>query len=452
MTQVESKSDLVDRARIYATEAHQRINHRRKYNNEPYHIHLSAVAKLVSSVTDDETMIAAAWLHDTVEDTQATLEDIEETFGMPVAELVEELTDVSKPGDGNRVTRKRIDHLHLSQASKRAKTVKLADLIDNCKDITRHDPRFAQVYLEEMNELLDVLGDGNPHLFKRAERIHAKSVEMLGLVKPAQIHTLSPESLAEQWSGVTGPKFRRMFMELFTARDIAESLFSFDIDSRCEDVRKVMTHHQQGVASIRSKGTVQGYVRYSDLQHDVCTDYMRHFTADQVISGDSTLSDVIHVLTRHNYCFVSMLGEIVGVICRDDINKPMVRMWLFGLITIIETRIVQMIQKKYPNDSWQSTISKDRLRKAQQMQEERQRRNQHCNLMDCLQLSDKARIAIEHPQILELFGFDSKRSGKQAIRNLESLRNNLAHAQDIVTYDWAQIARLSQRIDETSRR
>ena len=451
MPQDELNSDLVDRARIYATEAHQRINHRRKYNNEPYHVHLSAVAKRVASVTDEEKVIAAAWLHDTVEDTQATLEDIEEVFGVAVAELVEELTDVSKPGDGNRATRKHIDRLHLSQASRRAKTVKLADLIDNCKDITRHDPRFAQVYLEEMNALLDVLADGDPQLFKRAERIHAKSVEMLGLVKPSQIHTLSPESLAEQWSGVTGPKFRRMFMELFTARDIAESLFSFDIDSRCEDVKKVMTHHHQDVASIRSKGTVQGYVRYTDLQDETCTDCMRHFTADQVISGDATLSDVIHVLTRHNYCFISMLGEIGGVICRDDINKPMVRMWLFGLITIIETRIVQMIQKKYPHDAWQSEISGERLLKARQIQEERLRRNQHCALIDCLQLSDKARIAIGHPQILELFGFDSKRSGKQAIKTLESLRNNLAHAQDIVSHDWAQIARMSQRMDEMSR-
>ena len=140
-------NDLVDRARVYATEAHQRINHRRKYNNEPYHVHLSAVARLVATVTDDDEMLAAAWLHDTVEDTQATLEDIEAEFGVQVAELVEELTDVSKPGDGNRVRRKQIDRMHLAQASQRAKTVKLADLIDNCKDITRHDPRFAQVYL-----------------------------------------------------------------------------------------------------------------------------------------------------------------------------------------------------------------------------------------------------------------------------------------------------------------
>jgi len=164
MTDSSTATDLVDRARIYATEAHQRINHRRKYNNEPYHVHLSAVAKIVATATDAPNVIAAAWLHDTVEDTQATLEDIESSFGVPVAELVEELTDISKPGDGNRARRKAIDRQHLAQASRRAKTVKLADLIDNCKDITRHDPRFAQVYLEEMDELLDVLSEGAPVL------------------------------------------------------------------------------------------------------------------------------------------------------------------------------------------------------------------------------------------------------------------------------------------------
>ena len=445
-------SDLVDRARVYATEAHQRINHRRKYNNEPYHVHLSAVAKLVATVTDDDEMVAAAWLHDTVEDTQATLEDIEAEFGVHVAELVEELTDVSKPGDGNRVQRKQIDRIHLAQASKQAKTVKLADLIDNCKDITRHDPRFAQVYLTEMNSLLDVLQGGDEQLYRRAEKIHAKSVEKLGLTDTSQIHALSPESLAEQFPGVTGPKFRRMFMELFTARDIAESLYSFDLDSDCDTVKKVMQRNQQDVASIRISGTVQGYVRLVDLKEGECANGLRHFTTDQVITGDSTLSDVIHVLTRHDYCFISLLGEVVGVICRDDINKPMVRMWLFGLITMIEIRVVQLVRSKYPDDSWQSAVSDSRLEKARVMQQERSRRNQHCLLIDCLQLSDKAHIAVENSELLEAFGFDSKRTAKQVIKSLESLRNNLSHAQDIVMHDWAQIARLSQRMEEYSRR
>ena len=445
-----STPDLPDRARVYATEAHQRINHSRKYNNEPYDVHLSAVAKLVASVTDDAEMIAAGWLHDTVEDTQATLEDIEEVFGQPVAELVEELTDVSKPGDGNRVLRKAIDRRHLAQASQRAKTVKLADLIDNCKDITRHDPRFARIYLAEMGSLLDVLQEGNEQLFKRAKKLHARSIGMLGIKEHADEDAWISERLSEQFTGVTAPKFRRMFMELFTAMDIAESLFSFDLDNSCSEVMKVMVKHQQDVASVRIKGAVQGYIRRQDLHSDECADILRHFTTDQVINGDSTLSDVVHVLTRHDFCFVTKLGEVVGVICRDDINKPVVRMWLFGLITLIEMRLVQVIQTQFPDDAWQSGLSADRLEKAKAMQHERQRRNQHCSLIDCLQLSDKGRIIIEHQDLRESFGLDSKASAKRIVKSVESLRNNLAHAQDIVTHDWAQIARLAQRMEEFS--
>ena len=442
-------SNLVDRARVYATEAHQRINHRRKYNNEPYHVHLSTVAKLVASVTGDEEMIAAAWLHDTVEDTQATLEDIEAAFGQPVAELVEELTDISRPGDGNRAVRKAIDRRHLAQASVRAKTVKLADLIDNCKDITRHDPRFARVYLSEMNRLLDVLQEGDERLLRRARNLHATGMAKLGLTElPEQ--AWSPPTETRHFTRVVAPRFRRMFTELFTAMDIAETLFSFDMHSSCADAERVMRHHYQDVASVRSKGRVQGYIRLSDLGEVACADRMRHFTADQVVDSDTTLSDVIHVLTRHDYCFVTLLEDVVGVIGRNDINKPIVRMWLFGLITMIEMRVVEIIQETLPDGGWQACLSTERVKKAQAMQAERQRRNQHCALLDCLQLSDKGRIIVEHPQLLELFGFDSKGAAKRIIKSTESLRNNLAHAQDIVTHDWAQIARLSRRVEELS--
>lgn len=113
-------------------------------------------------MTDDEEMIAAAWLHDVVEDTPATLYDVEKEFGTGVAELVENLTDISKPGDGNRLTRKSIDKKHIARASQRAKTIKLADLIDNASDISKHETmaimglesrRSAKKVIREMESL-----------------------------------------------------------------------------------------------------------------------------------------------------------------------------------------------------------------------------------------------------------------------------------------------------------
>jgi len=119
----------------------------------------------------DENMLIAALLHDVVEDTQITLDCIEDWFGPDVRALVEMLTDVSKPEDGNRDVRKAIDREHTAKASPRAKTIKLADLIDNAGSIQEHDAKFAKIYMREKRLLLEVLKEGDPKLYAHASKI-----------------------------------------------------------------------------------------------------------------------------------------------------------------------------------------------------------------------------------------------------------------------------------------
>ncbi|CAA9581234.1 MAG: hypothetical protein AVDCRST_MAG88-3356, partial [uncultured Thermomicrobiales bacterium] len=92
-------------------------------------------------------------------------------FGPVVAEYVENLTDVSRPTDGNRRVRKAIDQQHTARARPEAKTIKLADIIANSGSIIAHDPGFAQVYMREQHALLRVLAEGDPTLHARAKRI-----------------------------------------------------------------------------------------------------------------------------------------------------------------------------------------------------------------------------------------------------------------------------------------
>jgi hypothetical protein len=235
-------------------------------------------------------------------------------------------------------------------------------------------------------------------------------------------------------------------MGLFTAYEIAENLLSFDSDTQTKKAHNAFNYHKQYVASIRINGKVQGYVKQQDLKGEVCGESMRHYTVDQVISGTSKLNDVIHVLTRHDFCFVTVKGEVSSVIIREDINKPQVRMWLFGLVTMIETTLLKMIEQFYPNDSWHHILSPGRLEKAEEIQQERIRRNRHCRLIECLQLSDKATILISNKTAYQAMGFESSKQAKKVVKEFESLRNHLAHAQDIVAHDWAQIARLVGRL------
>lgn len=159
-------NELESRALAFATNAH--AGQVRKYSGEPYITHPIAVAEIVRRVTDDPEMIAAALLHDVVEDTPFTIDKIAFQFGERVALLVSDLTDVSRPADGNRATRKRIDREHTAKAHPDAKTVKLADLIHNTDDITRNDPGFAKVYLAEKHLLLPFLIEGSGILFVKA--------------------------------------------------------------------------------------------------------------------------------------------------------------------------------------------------------------------------------------------------------------------------------------------
>lgn len=154
--------NAVDRARHFATMVHR--GHKRKYTDDPYIIHPEAVSRLVVCVEHTEAMLCAAWLHDVVEDCAIELSEIRTTFGDEVADLVGWLTDVSKPEDGNRAVRKKLDREHLAQAPAAAQTIKVADLCDNTSSILAHDPKFAVTYLEEARLLLQVLDKADPVL------------------------------------------------------------------------------------------------------------------------------------------------------------------------------------------------------------------------------------------------------------------------------------------------
>jgi len=170
-TMDQSGMDIVRKAQVYAMAAHASVKQVRKYTGEPYIVHPAEVAKIVASVPGSTPdMVAAAWLHDVVEDTGCTYTDIHMAFGADIAALVGWLTDVSKPEDGNRAVRKARDREHTAAAPAEAQTIKLADLCSNSKSIMAHDPEFAKVYLEEKRLLLAVMTRGDPGLHAEASR------------------------------------------------------------------------------------------------------------------------------------------------------------------------------------------------------------------------------------------------------------------------------------------
>lgn len=164
-------SNLIFRAMTFARKVH--AQQERKYTGEPYFIHLAEVAAIVASTlaVDEfgfEDAVATAWLHDTVEDCEVTLNEIENLFSYRVALGVSGLTDIET--GANRAERKAKARERLAACSGWIQTIKCADLISNTSSIVKHDPTFATVYLEEKRLLLDAMDKADPRLREMAYR------------------------------------------------------------------------------------------------------------------------------------------------------------------------------------------------------------------------------------------------------------------------------------------
>jgi len=158
---------MLERAIQFATQAHK--GQFRKYTGEPYITHPLAVMEIVKGVPGHTPeMLVAAVLHDVVEDTDVSLMEIQEEFGDLVSDLVLHLTDISTPEDGNRLKRKRKDAQWYAQGSAQAQTIKVADFIDNTRDIAQNDPRFWEIYKMEKLYALDLLQEADTDLWHQA--------------------------------------------------------------------------------------------------------------------------------------------------------------------------------------------------------------------------------------------------------------------------------------------
>lgn len=163
-------NELIQRAALVSYTAHQAIGQKRKYTHQPYYVHPQAVAQMISQVEGaTDHMIAAAYLHDVIEDTHLTPSDVHRMFGLVVTNMVMELTDqFTDPAQGNRATRKHYECARLATASAATQTIKYADLIDNTQSIVTRDPRFAPVYLAEKRRLLEAMDKGDRELHRQA--------------------------------------------------------------------------------------------------------------------------------------------------------------------------------------------------------------------------------------------------------------------------------------------
>ena len=151
----------------------------RKYSPERYIVHPMRVMKMVSEYTQDPSVLSAAILHDVLEDTAVSKQELK-TFLYSLMEdhqadkalnIVVELTDIytkENYPEYNRRKRKRLEADRIWKASGESHTIKYADIIDNVPEITANDPDFAARFLVECRDLLFHMKKGVKELREKA--------------------------------------------------------------------------------------------------------------------------------------------------------------------------------------------------------------------------------------------------------------------------------------------
>jgi hypothetical protein len=235
-----------------------------------------------------------------------------------------------------------------------------------------------------------------------------------------------------------------LFLHSFSARNLAVPLPSCDEGASADALHEAMTAQRTDVVGVRQRGVLTGWVSREsvDASSGAST---QPFHPTMLVSDGATLNEVIERLSWHPFVFVRSFGQIAGLIRRDDLDRPAMRMWLFGLVTIMERRVTWAIAQRFPEESWTTLLSGGRLEKARILQEERRRRRQNPDLLDCLQFADKGDIIARDEQLRQFTRFTSRREVESFVKGFQDLRNNLAHSQDL-TANWDVVVDLATNL------
>jgi len=235
-------------------------------------------------------------------------------------------------------------------------------------------------------------------------------------------------------------EMKDIFSSGITAKNIEEPLYCCPTGMNAIDAKILLKIHAFDTVGIKETkdGPVLGYVNQSELNNGQCIEHKHDLIIKDLISNSTPLIDMLPYLKKYERVFVITGNEVSGIITRADLQKPPVRVMIFGFITLFEMHMTHHINQVFPKDSWNEHIVKKRIDKAKHIQILRKGRNEERDLLDCLQFCDKREIIFASEKLMKIFGVGEDDIGK--LEEIENLRNSLAHSQNIKSgVSWEQI-------------
>jgi len=236
-----------------------------------------------------------------------------------------------------------------------------------------------------------------------------------------------------------------------TARTILEPLQSCFLNAPAQEIALLLKERGFDVAGVQSaeKGPVMGFVAAKSLRDGTVKDLAEPLHAEHLVSDATPLGELLRLLRSKERVFVLVGPEVKGIITLADLNKPSVRVYLFGLVSILEMHLRFWVFMSYGQDGWQHELKDDRLRIANELQAERRNRTEEIALIDCLQFCDKRDLIVAKADLRAKLSLGSKTKSASLFGEAEDLRNRLAHSQqDLVQgTSWPDLIQLVESLE-----
>jgi hypothetical protein len=190
-------------------------------------------------------------------------------------------------------------------------------------------------------------------------------------------------------------------------------------------------------------GPVVGFVVREELQQGNISAHLKPFSAADLISDSTTLTDLLSFLRKRERAFILLGPSVTGIVTRADLNKPPVRIYLFGIISLLEMHLQYWVNEAYPNESWRSVLTAGRLGEANKFQEERKVLGEDLALIDCIQFCDKSSLLTKKADLIANLKLVSKTKAEELFKRAQDLRNLLAHSQSDLAQSTSWEARIA---------
>lgn len=157
----------------------------------------------------------------------------------------------------------------------------------------------------------------------------------------------------------------------------------------------------------------------------------RGVCAADLVAAETPIGEGINYLAGRSFSLVLKYGEVVGILTRADFNKLPVRSYVLTLLMRLEAVMDEAIEREWPKERWLNLVGATGIEKINQIHTERKRGGRELPLVSCASFAQKFSLCRRSEGLAKLFEETEREMGK-SVRELPSLRNDVAHVVDLV--------------------